>query len=114
MCILSSTRKSVRWSGKMIIPLYTTLMRSCLGVVSNSAPTSKCQKAAASPVEEPLTKLVRKMIEPGKRRPRHDLITITPHLKAIGSYRNRGRPLSEAHWGKTRDNRLRCNKGQSY
>lgn len=55
LCILS-TRKSVSWSGEEIIPLYTTLMRPCLGVVSNSAPTPKCQKAAASPVEEPLTK----------------------------------------------------------
>lgn len=97
MWILSSTRKRVRWSGEGIIPLYTTRMRSCLGVVSNSAPTPKCQKAAASPVEEPLTKLGRRIIEPGKRRLRHDLIAISPHLKEIGNYGNRARPLSEVH-----------------
>lgn len=60
------------------------------------------------------TNKVRKMTEPGKRRLRQDLITISPHLKETGSYRNRARPLSEVHRGKTRDNRLTCNKGRSY
>lgn len=48
-------------------------------------------------MEEPLTKLVREVFEPGKKRLRQDLITISPHLKETGSYRNRARPLSEVH-----------------
>lgn len=44
LCILSSTRKSVSWSGEEIIFLYTTLMRPYLGVVSNSAPIPNIRK----------------------------------------------------------------------
>lgn len=44
LCILSSTRKSVTWSGEEIIFLYTTLMRPYLGVVSNSAPVPNIRK----------------------------------------------------------------------
>lgn len=62
---------------------------------SSGGIAKKVRRMKDTACEEKLGKVILFSLE--KRRLRQDLITVGPHLKEKGSYRNRAKPLSEVH-----------------